>query len=86
MLQPVSQSQQRNSTARCVLGLNIFLSFNDSRSSHELVPTIVGTDSSVFCNWDQSMEDLMDGGRQYYEDVALPKLVRDPIQIFRCWL
>ena len=32
------------------------------------------------------MEDLMDGGRQYYEDVALPKLVRDPIQIFRCWL
>lgn len=32
------------------------------------------------------MEDLMDGGRQYYEDVALPKLVRDPLQFSWCSL
>lgn len=40
----------------------------------------------MFCDWDQSMEDLMDGGRQYYEDVALPKLVHDLLQFSRCWL
>lgn len=62
-----------------------FFSFHDSTSLHELVSKIFGTDSSVTCDWDQSMEDLMDGGRQYYEDVALPKLVRDPLQFSRCW-